>query len=272
MAPLYHKALVVGATSGIGEALAGKLVSEGTKVIAIGRRHDRLHALQQKHGSDNVSIVTLDVSQLNEIPNFAATITKNHPDLDCVIYNSGIQRAFDFTKPEKVDLSGVGMELTVNYLSAVHLTTAFLPHFQSKQSGNLVFVGATLGLIPGLIRTPNYNASKSALHTFIMDLRQQLKEGGHAGLRIIEVFPPAVQTELHDTKHQPDLVNGGEIGMPLDTYTERMYEGLVEGNDQFAIGPGEKLLAEDGWESQRQKLFEAQNVTLRDTLSKFIKK
>lgn len=272
MAPLYRKALVVGATSGIGEALAGKLVSEGSKVIAIGRRTERLVALQSTHGADKVSIVTFDVSNLNEIPAFAATITKEHPNLDCVIYNSGVQRAYDFTKPSTVDLNQLGSELTVNYLSAVHLTTAFLPHFQTKENGNIVFVSATLGLIPGLIRTPNYNASKSALHTWIMDVRQQLKEGGYTGLRIVEVFPPAVQTELHDTKHQPDLVNGGEIGMPLDAYTERMYEGLVKGEDQFAIGPGEKLLAEGGWECQRQKLFEDQNVVLRDSLSKYIKK
>ena len=272
MAPLYKKALVVGATSGIGEALAGKLVSEGTKVVAVGRRSDRLEALQSKHGVDTTSIVTFDVSKLDEIPAFAATIVEEHPDLDCVVYNSGIQRAFDFTKPGKVDLGELNMEMTVNYLSGVHLTTALLPFFQSKGAGKLVFVGATLALIPGLIRTPNYNASKSALHTFLMDLRQQLKEGGHGGVRVIEVFPPAVQTELHDTKHQPDMINGGEIGMPLDAYTEKMYEGLVKGDDQFAIGPGEKLLAEGGWESQRQKLFEEQNVALRDALSKYIKK
>ena len=123
-----------------------------------------------------------------------------------------------------------------------------------------------------------YNASKAALHSFIMAVRQQLKEanqagsGGGNGVRIVEVFPPAVQTELHDTKHQPDLVDGGEIGMPLDLYTEKMYEGLVRGDEQFAVGPGEALLREGGWEDQRQKLFQEQNVAIQGMLSKYLKK
>ena len=54
-------------------------------------------------------------------------ITK-HPDVDCVVLNSGIQRAFDFSKPDTVDLASVAEELTTNYLAYVHLVTAFLPH------------------------------------------------------------------------------------------------------------------------------------------------
>ncbi|KAH7165307.1 hypothetical protein EDB81DRAFT_249684 [Dactylonectria macrodidyma] len=273
MAPLYHKALVVGATSGIGLTLAGKLVATGTKVVAVGRRQDRLDALVQTHGRDSLSAVAFDVTRLSGIQSFAQGVLRDHPDIDCVVINSGIQRGFDFSNPETLDLSVLSDELTTNYTSAVYLTAAFLPHLKSQTRGaHLVYVGATLALIPSMIRTPNYNASKAALHSFIMNVRKQLAEAGQAHVRMIEVFPPAVQTELHDDNHQPDLVNGGEIGMPVVEFVDRMYEGLARGDDQFAVGPGENLLKEGGWETQRAEMFEQQQVVLNNALAKYLRK
>ncbi|KAH7011049.1 hypothetical protein EDB80DRAFT_749594 [Ilyonectria destructans] len=224
MAPLYKKALVVGATSGIWAALASQLIANDTKVVVA----------------------------------FANEIIQSNPNLDCV--------------PETVDLPVLGDELMTNYTSAVHLTASFLPRIKKEPHGNLVYISATLGLIPAMIRTPNYNASKAALHTFIMNVRQQLREAGYSNVRIVEVFPPAVQTELHDEKHQPDLVNGGEIGMPLAEFTDQMYAGLVKGSDQFAIGLGEDLFKEGGWEYQRGQMYEAAQDYFKDALAPYLKK
>lgn len=280
MSSLYRKALIIGATSGIGEALAAKLVTNGTSVVIVGRRTERLDRFVEIHGSEKVTALPFDANDLAAIPSFARSVTADHPDIDCVVVNAGIQRAFDFTEPEAIDLDALSVELTTNYLSAVHLTTAFLPHLRSITPPNrahLVYISATLGLIPSLIRTPNYNGSKAALHGFLVSIRQQLREdpsGRYGHVRLIEVFPPAVQTELHDTKHQPDLVNGGELGMPLDDFTDKLYAGLGRDhdNDQFAIGPGEALLAEGGWETERQKLFQAQNKVVQGNLSRFLRR
>ncbi|KAI1372211.1 putative short-chain dehydrogenase/oxidoreductase [Hypoxylon crocopeplum] len=275
MAPLYKKALIIGATSGIGEALAAKLVGEGTSVIVTGRRRERLDAFVSAHpGSSGVA---LDITKLTEIPSFAAAVTQEHPDLDCVVLNSGIQRPFDFAKPETVDLDVFSDELTTNYLSFVHLVAAFLPHLQkqsnegAKKQTHLVFVNASLALVPTLVRTPGYNASKAALHSFIVNLRQQLKDGGY-NIRVVDVFPPAVQTEIHDAKHQPDMVNGDKIGMPLGAFTEKMYEGLQRGDDQFAVGHAEEWLAEDGFEGQRMRIYEEQQAIIKGVIAPFIKK
>ena len=270
--PLYKKALVLGATSGIGEAFATKLIATGSKVVVVGRRQDRLDAFVKKHGADKATGVRFDVTNLAGIKAFSQSITRSHPDLDSVVVNSGIQRSFDFSKPETIDFSVLGDELTTNYTSAVHLTAAFLPHLRTQTQGHLVYVGASLGLIPSMPRTPNYNASKSALHTFIMNVRQQLHDAGQSNVRMVEVFPPAVQTELHDEKHQPDLINGGEIGMPLAQYIERMFQGLEKGDDQFAVGVAEDWLKEDGWETQRVKMFQAQHEFLRGALEPYLKK
>ncbi|KAH7124696.1 hypothetical protein EDB81DRAFT_890142 [Dactylonectria macrodidyma] len=272
MAPLYKKALVVGATSGIGAALASKLIANDTKVVVVGRRRDRLDAFVEAHGSDNASAVAFDVTNLTGIKDFADEIIRSNPDLDCVVISSGVQRGFNFSQPETIDLSVLGDELTVNYTSAVHLTASFLPHLKKEPHGNLVYISATLGLIPAMTRTPNYNASKAALHAFIMNVRHQLREAGYYNVHVVEVFPPAVQTELHDEKNQPDLVNGGEIGMPLAEFTNQMYAGLVEGSDQFAIGLGQDLFKEGGWEYQRGKMYEEAQDYLEDALAPYLRK
>ncbi len=279
MAPIYRKALVIGATSGIGEALAARLVLNGTGVVAVGRRKDRLDAFVAEHqgAAGTASAVEFDITDLAGIPAFATAILSQHPDLDCVVLNSGIQRPFDFSTPGSVDLSGFGQELTTNYTAYVHLVTAFLPHLQKAsseggQTVHMVFISATLGLVPSLLRTPGYCASKAALHSFIMVLRQQMVDAGYTRLRIVEVFPPAVQTELHDEKHQPDLVNGWEIGIPLATFTDELYGELEKGTDDYiAIGPGAGWLRDGGFENERQKLFQQQHGVVKTALSKYLR-
>ena len=66
----YKKVLVIGATSGIGLALAEKILSNGSAIIAVGRRKARLDALAQKHGTDKVSSFQFDITNLEAIPSF----------------------------------------------------------------------------------------------------------------------------------------------------------------------------------------------------------
>ncbi|OCL05652.1 short-chain dehydrogenase/oxidoreductase [Glonium stellatum] len=256
----YKKILVIGATSGIGRAYAEKLIQDGKKVIVVGRRKENLDALVQKHGKDKAEAIEFDITLLNQIPQLALNITKAHPDLDCVLLNSGIQRAFDFSKPEEVDLSVLNTELLTNYTSFVHLTTAFLPHLQKQQNEtSLIYISSGLALVP-IARVPNYCATKAALHSFVLCLREQLKDGA-GNVKVIEVFPPAVQTELHDEKHQPDLKDGGKLGMPLDDFTEESWAGLVNGNDQIPVGIAETFF--NGFETTRQGIFHKFNDMMK---------
>ena len=61
-----------------------------------------------------------------------SSVIKSHPDLDCVFLNAGVQYVMDFSKPHTVDISKIQHEITVNYVSMVALTHAFMPFFQSK--------------------------------------------------------------------------------------------------------------------------------------------
>lgn len=141
----YNKVLVLGATSGIGYALASRLVENGTSVIVTGRRKEKLDEFVSKHGSDKAEAVQFDITQLDKIPSFVDELMKKHGDVDCVFLNSGIQRGFDFSKPESIDLSTVSEEMNTNYISYIHLVTAFTPYLQ-KQSKETSFIFTTSGL------------------------------------------------------------------------------------------------------------------------------
>lgn len=63
----YQKVLIIGATSGIGKMLAEKVVQNGSKLIAVGRRKENLEDLVQQHGRDKVSVKTFDIMQLEQV-------------------------------------------------------------------------------------------------------------------------------------------------------------------------------------------------------------
>jgi len=251
----YKNVLVLGATSGIGLALAERMIENGIHVIAVGRRKENLESLQQKHGKDKVSTFQFDITDLKAIPSCVEKVTKSHPTLDSVFLNSGIQRKVDFTRPDSIDLDLVETEFTTNYLSAIHLIKYFLPHLQSSsRPTSLIFTTSGLALVP-ILRCPNYCASKAAMHHLILTLRAQLKHSSSSkNVKVIEILPPAVKTELHDAKHQPDIKNGGDIGMPLAEFLDEAWEGLSEGKEDVPIGMSKASY--EGFEKERRKTFE----------------
>jgi short-subunit dehydrogenase involved in D-alanine esterification of teichoic acids len=257
----YKKVLVVGATSGIGLALAERLVSNGAQVIVTGRRKERLDEFVSKHTADKASAVVFNITNLEKIPQFASGIIEANRDLDCVILNSGIQRGFDFTKPESVDLTLLGTELNTNYLAFLHLTTAFLPHLQKQDKETcLIYTSSGLGLIPNS-RCLNYSASKAALHSFVLCLREQLRDGS-GNVKVVELVPPAVVTELHDAHNQPDLKEALKFRMPLEQFTDEAWEGFERGDEQIYIGDFCKNAA-NTWEKERQGTFQMMHKMLK---------
>lgn len=211
----YKKIAVFGATSGIGKALAERFIENGIFVIAIGRRKERLAELVHQYGHDKVEACPFDISMLDSIPNLVINLTSTHPDLDLIFLNSGVQYGVDFTKPEEVKLDKIQGEVMLNYISPVALTKAFLPFLMSRakegKAAGLMYTTSSLALVP-IFPVPNYCATKAAMHHFILSLREQMKD---SKVQILEVFPPAVQTELHGE-------DGGHVGIPLNEFTDEV--------------------------------------------------
>jgi short-subunit dehydrogenase involved in D-alanine esterification of teichoic acids len=111
-------------------------------------------------------------------------------------------------------------------------TKYFLPFLLKKDKAIIMYTTSGLALVP-LPRCPNYCATKAALHQFILCLHRQL---GGTSVKVVELFPPAVQTELHDKKHQPDIENGGQIGITMEEFMEGAWKGIVEGKDEIPVG------------------------------------
>ena len=222
-------------------------------MIAVGRRKENLEKLVHEYGHEKIEAVPFDITKLESVPNFVQNITSSHQDVDCVLLNSGVQRKSDFSDPDSIDVDVLNLEFTTNYIAQLALTKAFLPFFQKKgkegKESALIYVTSALGLVP-MVRCANYCASKAALHQFILCLREQLKG---SNVKVVELYPPAVQTELHDEKHQPDIKNGRQIGMPLEEFTDKAYAGLAAGKEQVPVG--QSKLYFEVFETKRQEVF-----------------
>lgn len=192
MAFPYKHFLVIGGTSGIGQAVASHLVKSGAKVTMVGRRQDRLDEFVKEHGEEKIRGVPFDIGNLEKIPDFAAEVMKQSPDIDSIFLNAGIQRPYDLSVLEKFDLSSFHEEVKVNFSSFVALAHAFLPYFlENPNPTSFIFTGSNLAIIPAAT-LPAYSASKAALNVFTLCLREQLR---HSKTKVIEISPPPVQSK-----------------------------------------------------------------------------
>lgn len=220
----------------------------GVKVTAVGRRQERLDEFCAQHGNEKASGIAFDIEKLDEIPAFVekcvngtllmrtARLTlsstfKTHPDIDCVFLNAATQARFDFSKPETVDLGALQSQITINFNSQVALVHAMLPHLLSRSSPTgLIFTGSPISLIP-VFPMPAYGASKAALESFVLSLREQLRD---TNVTVQQISPGPVQTELHDAHAGKEV--GRKFGMPMEDFVKESWVGLVDREEDIYPG------------------------------------
>ena len=197
--------LITGGGSGIGRELARRFNALGNTVLVAGRRMGTLE--ETIAGRDRMHAITLDVEDPEAVEGFANEIIAQHPSLNILINNAGIMRRENLTK--RRDLHDAEHTIAANLLGPIRLTNALIDHLASRPHAVIVNVSSGLAFVP-LSATPTYNATKAAIHSYTVSLREQLK----GKIEIIELAPPAVQTEL--TPGQSTR----EGYMPLDAFIE----------------------------------------------------
>ncbi|TPP10334.1 SDR family oxidoreductase [Rhizobium glycinendophyticum] len=179
--------LITGGGSGIGAALAHRFHDLGNTVIIAGRRLD---ALQATIGDrPNMHALALDIEDPAAIIAFAETLVSRFPDINVLINNAGIMR-FE-TLDRSRDLTDAEATVTTNLLGPIRLIDALVEHLAARPNAAIVNVSSGLAFVP-LVATPTYSATKAAIHSYTQSLRDALS----GKIEVIELAPPAVQTEL----------------------------------------------------------------------------
>ncbi|KQM96564.1 SDR family oxidoreductase [Sphingomonas sp. Leaf25] len=179
--------LITGGGSGIGAALAHRFHDRGDTVIIAGRRQAALD--DAAAGRGNIHTMTLDADDPAAIATFARDVTARFPALNVLINNAGIMRVEPLDTAR--DLTDAAATIATNLLGPIRMTDALIDHLVARGDGVVVNVTSGLAFVP-LVTTPTYSATKAAMHSYTVSLRHAL-----AGkVEVIELAPPAVQTEL----------------------------------------------------------------------------
>lgn len=249
-------ALVTGGAGGIGRAIAEDLIKRGKKVIIVGRTESKLQSAAKEIGATDYYV--LDTSKVETIPDFVKKLLNDHKDVNALVNNAGVQRPFEipgsnFTNGDYgFDLAKADQEIDTNIRGPMHLVVALLPHFTSFPSGKhsvIMNVSSVLGYCPTSVINPVYNGTKAWVHFFTENMRTQLVKN-QAKVKVVEIVPPTVATDLHRERTNPDdnKKSNNESALELPEFMEEITKGLQNGQDIITAGMGKGMvkLWEDG--------------------------
>ena len=191
--------LISGASEGIGRALALTLAPERPLLALNARNTARLEEVQSECRARGAEVLALpgDVSRREDCARLVSQTAERFGRLDVLINNAGITMWSRFDA-----VSDFGMFerlLAVNYLGAVHLTAAALPHL--KRSRGLIVAVASVAGLTGVPERTGYAASKHALVGFFESLRIELRG---SAVDVTIVAPDFVLSEIHRRAAGPD--------------------------------------------------------------------
>jgi len=145
-----------------------------------------------------------------------------------------------------LDEQSLETEIATNLLGPIRVAAAFLPNLAKQAGASLVNVSSGLAFVP-IARFSVYCATKAAIHSWTMTLRYQWQE---LGVKVIELIPPYVATELGGPRKQS--MNVGPQPMPLDAFIAETMKELESDADEIAIADARKLWAATSPESVKR--------------------
>jgi short-subunit dehydrogenase len=201
-------ALVTGASSGIGRAVARDFAKRGVRVAVVARSADKLAELVTELGPDRAASFPLDVTDRAAVQALPGRVKQKWGRLDIVVNNAGANHRGPFLDRTPSELIAI---LETNLIAPVLLTRAALPLMET--GGVVVNVASLAGKVPVPEEAP-YSASKSGLRAFGRALDTELAQHG-AKIRVASVCPGPVDTGFlgEDLTKVPDLV----FSQPMST-------------------------------------------------------
>jgi short-subunit dehydrogenase len=242
-------AIVTGAASGIGQALAS----------ALGRRNCHLAladmnqagmaetASQISSAGIRVSCHQLDVADRQAVAAFPETVMASHSGVDILVNNAGVALGGSFEQTDEADFEWL---FDINFWGVVRMTRAFLPLLKASGEGQLVNLSSLFGLIapPGQAA---YSASKFAVRGFSESLRHELKG---TGVGVTTVHPGGIATAIAGNARMSKEIPAAEqvqtrlrfqhfLKMPAERAGEIIAQGIEHRRPRIIIGSDAKLMA-----------------------------
>ncbi len=181
--------LVTGGNSGLGFEISELLVSKKANVIMLSKDKKKLENAKKELNSKNVSTIACDIRDNNQVE----TSLEKVKDLDILINCAGV---INYQPLEKVDSQNIKNIIDTNLLGTIYVTRQLLPIFKKKNSGTIVNISSTSGLLTG--GHPNecvYIASKFGVTGFTHALKKEL-EDEKANIRLLGFYPGGMNTPL----------------------------------------------------------------------------
>lgn len=234
---------ITGASSGIGEAIALELASQGAQLVLSARNEAELHRVATKCREAGAGIVitqVLDLALHDSLPAIVQTVLSKVGKVDILVNNGGIsQRSLAKDTSLEVDKK----LMNVNYFGTVALTKAILPSMLTHHLGHIVTITSLTGKFGTPYRSA-YAASKHALHGFFDSLRAELAD---TAIKVTLVCPGFVRTNVSINA----LTGAGEKlgamdeatdkGMAPDRLARKITRAIENGSEEVYFGGKEVL-------------------------------
>ena len=208
-------AVVTGAASGIGAALALQLAARGCHLALADVDGERLAEVADQARAQGVAVsaTRVDLAQPDAAAQLLADVQAAHGRASILVNNAGVAVGGRFQQVEEADFDWL---MSVNFGAVVRLTRAFLPLLQREQAAQLVNVSSIFGIIAPPGQTA-YCASKFAVRGFSESLRHELETDG-SPVRVTVVHPGGVRTRIAENARSPKSATAAELAQAKETW------------------------------------------------------
>lgn len=223
------RALVTGASSGIGAGLAEALAAEGAIVGICARRGERLAEVVGRcmEHSPESRMWVVDLADLDAVDQLSVDVLDAFGGVDLLVNNAGIPKRRHVTA---LNIDTITQVMHINYLSPTRLTMALLPQMLERGSGTIVNVSS----IAAQLSAPGeaaYDASKAALTAFSEAMAMDLWD---SGVKVMVVYPGVIDTDLFSLPDN-DIPNLPVQAEPVSVAVDAILGGLASGAAQVYV-------------------------------------